>query len=318
MTDDGRGEVVKPEGFNPFAGEFDGPVSDPNIVATEAGEVPVVEVQPGVRAPVVQPKITPANTGKVSRTIDLGDGSGKQVFTADSSDELLDKLTVAQENATRKIREQQFELKRAQRAKPERPVAVEPTKKEFTADEMFAISNEMQKNPMTAIDKVIKAVTGKSLADLGDFVAKQETAAAIDLADRTFLLAHQQDFVPNAENAQRIEKFLTEEGLPHTVANLEYAFQELTDGGFPLGPDPTAAVVPAADGSRIVVKQHERTKPMSTGLRANAATGRGTDPVDVQPGALSESEADQIFKLPLEDARQVMLKAMARARSSQK
>jgi len=39
------------------------------------------------------------------REIDLGDGSGKQVFEAESVEELLDKLTEAQEHATRKIRE---------------------------------------------------------------------------------------------------------------------------------------------------------------------------------------------------------------------
>src|SRR5690348_12024093 len=39
------------------------------------------------------------------REIDLGDGSGVQVFRADSLEELVDKLAEAQRNATRKIRE---------------------------------------------------------------------------------------------------------------------------------------------------------------------------------------------------------------------
>src|SRR5581483_2684932 len=40
------------------------------------------------------------------RKIDLGDGSGVQIFRAASLEDLVDKLAKAQENATRKIREQ--------------------------------------------------------------------------------------------------------------------------------------------------------------------------------------------------------------------
>src|SRR5690348_17341391 len=78
----------------------------------------------GKREDVVDRKQTATNDDatKFRREIDLGDGSGKQVFEADSAEELIDKLTTAQENATRKIREQQFELRRAARAKPEKEV----------------------------------------------------------------------------------------------------------------------------------------------------------------------------------------------------
>src|SRR5215472_8244458 len=48
---------------------------------------------------------------KFERVIDLGDGSGVQKFTADSMEELVDKLARAQEHATRKIREQARQIK---------------------------------------------------------------------------------------------------------------------------------------------------------------------------------------------------------------
>src|ERR1700743_2577476 len=91
--------------------------------------------------------IRTVSAAKFQREIDLGDGSGKQVFKADSAEELLDKLTEAQKNATIKIREQQFELKRAKRAHPERIDTPTAVKRDLTAQELLDISNELAKNP---------------------------------------------------------------------------------------------------------------------------------------------------------------------------
>lgn len=52
------------------------------------------------------------------RVIDLGDGSGTQVFEADSADELADKLAEAQKHATIKIRELSKAIKPAEPVKP--------------------------------------------------------------------------------------------------------------------------------------------------------------------------------------------------------
>lgn len=63
---------------------------------------------------------------KFRREIDLGDGSGKQVFEADSQDELIDKLTEAQKNATKKIRELAAATKQPEPAKePAKPLTAE-------------------------------------------------------------------------------------------------------------------------------------------------------------------------------------------------
>src|SRR5437868_2462551 len=69
-----------------------------------------------------------------SRTIDLGDGSGVQVFEAPTLEELVDKLAKAQENATRKIRELAAKVK------------IEPapeTKSKLSPDEEFVLGQEM-------------------------------------------------------------------------------------------------------------------------------------------------------------------------------
>ena len=272
--------------------------------------------KPILRTPAEQKAIPP---GKVSRTIDLGDGSGKQVFTADNAEELLDKLTTAQENATRKIRAQEFELKRQQRHRPEQATesTVASKKRDLTADELFTLANELQKNPASAINKLVEAQTGTTLDDLGKFMSDYKAQAAINAADTQFLLNHQEDFLPSAANAKAINKFLVDEKLPHTAKNLEYAFQELTESGLldVAVPDEEAAVTP---GERIAVQPHTRKKPMSTGLRAK--DGSASTPAVTTPeskGLLSESEVEQLYKLPTEEARVLMNKFIQRARSRQ-
>lgn len=255
-----------------------------------------------------------AASGKVTRTVDLGDGSGTQVFSADTADELLDILTTAQFNATKKIREQQFELKKAERAKPERSSTVashEP--KQLTADELFAIANEIQRNPDAAFDKILKAKTNMTGEELGKFVNDIKQERAVAAADVTFLQNHQEDWVPSVPNAARMQKFLTDEKLPYTAANLEYAFQELKEGGLL---DLSSEANPAGDG-KVKVQPHERRKPMSTGLRNSQSSAR-TAPTDEKPGAITESEVEQLYKLPQDEARVFMQKIMRRAASSKR
>jgi DNA-nicking Smr family endonuclease len=271
----------------------------------DAVESEEAEVTPPVNRPAV-----------VSRTIDLGDGSGKQVFTAPTAEELLDKLTTAQENATRKIRQQEYELKRQQRHRPETEAPITSKKRDLSADELFALANELQKNPAAAINKLVEASTGSTLDDLGKVVAEYKTQSAINAADTQFLLNHQDDFLPSGNNARLMNQFLIDEKLPHTAKNLEYAFQELTESGLLDVAVPEEAAT--KDGQRIAVQTHTRKKPMSTGLRAkDGAVNKTTETVPEQKGLLSESEVEQLYKLPQEEARVLMNKFIQRARSRQ-
>ena len=142
--------------------------------------------------------------GVVSRTIDLGDGSGKQVFTAPTAEELLDKLTTAQENATRKIRQQEYRLKRQQRHRPETEALI-TSKKRDLSERSVALANELQKNPAAAINKLVEASTGSTLDDLGKVVADYKTQSAINAADTQFLLNHQDDFLPSGKQCSSDE-----------------------------------------------------------------------------------------------------------------
>lgn len=261
-------------------------------------------------------------SGKFRREIDLGDGSGKQVFEADSAEALIDELTKAQENATRKIRAQQFELRRKQRAKPERQVATKPieigTPKTLTADELFQLGQELQTDPTVAFNKILQAQTGmdaNQLVAIGKEFASLQQARLVNEAETSFLQAHQGvDYLPTPDNARAIQKFLQEEQLPYTAANLEFAFQELSESGLLDMPDLEEKddQTDDKDGQeeRIVVPTHTRRKPLSTGVRNSDGNRRqAAEAVDQKTG-LTEAEVEEIYKLPLDEARAKIMSKM--------
>lgn len=271
-----------------------------NEVADESDGEPVI----GVTTP----------DSLLERTIDLGDGGGKQVFKAKTPEEMIEKLTKAQENATRKIRQQEFELQRQKRATPDKTT---PTRapKQLTADDKFALAQEMAKDPEAALDKLL-AAKGITTADLNQIV----TDRAVQAAELTFLQKHEGvDFLPTPDNAKAIQKFLQDEQLPYTAANLEYAFQELSEGG--LLDMPSSDATNSADGEisgqekRIVVPEHTRRKPMSTGLTQKQGAARPQAAPTTQSG-LTESEVEELYRLPEEQARTKMLAHMRRLEAS--
>jgi hypothetical protein len=158
------------------------------------------------------------------RTIDLGDGSGVQVFEADTAEDLIDKLAKAQENATRKIRE----LNRVTKSQPE------PYKpRELSEDEEFVLSQEFMTKPSAAFQKIFKDVVGLPIEEFRtkmERVAAFEQAQAADQASTAFIEAHP-EYVANPQNGQRLVKYLETYKLPTTPENLDRAYRDLSASG---------------------------------------------------------------------------------------
>jgi hypothetical protein len=298
---DEKSEATVSKGVDLFGTEFADSAAPIEDSTEEVDGIDDAPVAAGVRA------ASPSTDAKFQREIDLGDGSGKQVFKAETAEALLDVLTEAQKNATIKIREQAFELKRAQRAQPERIDTTIATKRDLSAQELLDITNELANNPASAVDKIFKAQTGLTAAEVGTFINDFKNAQSVAKADTDFLMNHQNDYVPSAQNASRIEKFLADEKLPHTHKNLEYAFQELTENGL--------LEVNVADPSKVAVQPHQRRKPMSTGIRQSSSS-RPSDANEVNASAIKESDVEEIYKLPLEEARVKMQALMRKAKAS--
>lgn len=291
---------VKP-GFDPFSDEFSAPLVVEPEAAAESDETPQI---------VTKPPISGGSDAQFVREIDLGDGAGKQVFKGRTAEELIDNLVKAQTNATLKIREQQVKL----RARPELEPANQPQilapsdPQQLTGDELFQISQELTSDPAKAFDRILQAQTGMNAAQLrqiGLDHAQNAQMALAAQAENEFLANHATDYLPNKANATKIISFIQEENLPYTTKNIEYAFQELNEGGLLESP-----TLPAdANESRIEVQAHTRRKTGSTGLSSHTNSGRPPEP-EKETDGITESEVEQIYALPIEQARALMLKKM--------
>lgn len=313
MADTDTKDTAQTSTLDLLSDEFLSPGIDPDAQRDQLAPPANDELEDGGDGGDGEPASGVNEDGEYVREIDLGEGSGKQVFKAKTAEEMVEKLYKAQENASKKIREQAAQLRRRTRVEPERHVEAAPA--ELTADQIFAIQQEFAKNPVAALDKIL-AAKGIDLSELKQDSIELRTQKM----EHAFLQKHEGvDYFPTPKNAQAIQSFLREEKLSYTAKNLEYAFQELTDSGLL---EVAAEVKKVKDGEskteeeRIVVPEHTRRKPMNTGLSSKQSSSREVVPAAKVTKGISESEVEDLYNLPTEQAREKMLKYMARASSS--
>ena len=157
------------------------------------------------------------------RRIDLGDGSGVQVFQANSMEELVDKLVKAQENATKKIREQETVIKKS----------TPPAKKERNADEEFLLSQEFMSKPSKAFERLFQEQVGMPI---GEFKSSLEAVKAFNATKAADAAAAQfveatPDYFPTKQNGSKIQAYLKTYRLPATLENITKAYTELNESG---------------------------------------------------------------------------------------
>lgn len=147
------------------------------------------------------------------KEIDLGDGSGVQVFEAPTLEELVEKLATAQVNATKKIRELSSKIKEVQPKKEKEA----PKEREFSNDEEYVLSQEMASKPTSAFKKMFKEIVGVDITDFRSTVdrmkafeaaqAEQQAQSSVETlkerATASFLADHP-EFVPNQTNGTRL------------------------------------------------------------------------------------------------------------------
>ena len=178
------------------------------------------------------------------REIDLGDGSGKQVFEADTAEELNDVLATAQTNATKKIRDQNEELKTLRRQSVMQPESGERDPsgpmpefktRALTQDEKFALGQRLL-NPATAVDALMEAIElglGSNLGQVRQALGRAESTPRQLVAERqgeAFLLNHP-EFISNKKNSDEMVKYMEAKGMAYTLANYEKAYAVLAPTG---------------------------------------------------------------------------------------
>lgn len=285
------------------------------VVAPPAPVVaePAPVVPPPPPAPVLAPDGQPPV--KVQRRIDLGDGSGVQIFEAEAPTLaeaqalVLDKLQTAQENATRKIRE----LRDKAKAKPDRDIGIKPlhfAPRQVSDEELKAIKELWQSDPIEAFKQLQEITTGVKAETLVNTVNASQERQLRDMADTAaveFIADHIDDFENSPANAKKIYGFLrgchreVKEGgynckfcgkthdpeLLVTRNNLEYAFEQLTDAGNDFTP-PRRGPVPVPPPAPVQVPAPAAVVPPVAAVPDPAPPAPVSTPVPPPPVMLSD------------------------------
>lgn len=159
------------------------------------------------------------------------DGSGDEVFEADSQDALNTKLAEAKQHATRKIREQAAELELLKAPAPVQSAAAG----DFDTQAWF---NKMYSNPLDAIDTWAEERFGLPVPALAERLREmgEVTQAQQDLmVQGKFAKAHPELLqVPpedDLQNSKEIYGIMNERKWEHNVGNLEAAYAVAKERG---------------------------------------------------------------------------------------
>jgi hypothetical protein len=215
--------------------------------------------------------------------IDLGDGSGVQVFEgvgateAEARADQVAKLLEAQRNATKKIKE-------LSHRQPEPPAAPAGP----SAEEEFLLGQRIINEPSAVIKELIKREFGMEPAEAKrrlDMAAQIEQGRAEEAAAAAFLAANP-DFHVCPQNGNRIEKWLKINSLDRTQENAQKAYNELKADGL-MVPKPSGEPAPT-------------DRPRSSGLSTRRSA----------PAVNQKSEAEllrEAYSMPLDKLREKIM-----------
>jgi hypothetical protein len=265
-------------------------------------QTPDVPVITSSETTVVPPTVTLPATETIPkhkawrREIDCGDGAGVQVFEGDTKDELIEALSTAQLNATKKIREQNRRIK--ERILPEAAkaeVKFEPTA--LTVDEQFAISQELQTNPAGAISKLFKSTVGVTPEELREVLAESRQAAQQAQNQREgakFVNAHP-EYKDDAVNGKAMMEYLQKNNMAATASNYEIAFDALTETG----------LVKVHDQKEVTAPPEKvlRGKKAHVGISPRQSSA---DDVQAEP---DEPTVESMMKLSPDERRRIVLRS---------
>jgi len=243
--------------------------------------------------------------GKWSVTIDLEDGSGTQVFTDANKNGLIAKLTKAQEHATRKIKELSRQVKESKKELSQPETKFEPST--LTEEEKFLLGQELQTNPTGAVAKLIKATVGATPDEIREALSEGKKATAALRAQQegaAFVGAHP-EYVNSPANEQAMTKYLNENNLSFTRANLEIAFEDLMDAGLVSEKEKEQAT-PSRE--RIAPVRDEPRK-RHVGLSTRQAIGNAGDDEEPKPKTLTVND---MLKMSPEERRRIVMRSQSK------
>src|SRR6185437_529244 len=256
-----------------------------------------------------------AETFVARRELDLGEGAGVEVFEAEGSSKeealeaLADKIADAKLNASKKIRQQEAELKdyRSRTAEAPKP-------KTITDDEEYVYWQELQKKPAATLKKMWKELTGY---EVEDFVTAKQAADSIvtvqqqQKAVTTFLATHE-DYEDQGQNGEKNKTLmlmkLDQMKLPITSENLSKAYSSLKQSGLLLlkGEEAHAdATDKAKEPERIAQPKVEAAQ-----TRTKKTSGISTHSRSTVAPVNTEHSEDEAYKMPMDKLRELANKQL--------
>lgn len=242
------------------------------------------------------------------RVLDLGDGAGPEVFEADSLEELVDKIADAKQHATKKIREQEVELKDLRER-------VKPQPKVIDADTEFVYSQELLSTPTVALKKMFRELTGYEIEDFAS--VKQAVDAAnrqqsTNTAINSFLTTHplyEDGGEIGVRNGDLMRMKLAELGLPATSENLHKAYLHLEKSGLLSLKGEEAQ--PGTDAKAKATERIVQTKVETTPRVTKKTSGISTHNRPTVAPVNTEPSEDDAYKMDMGKLRELANKQMS-------
>lgn len=268
-------------------------------------EEPPANEPPAEESPANEPPETPANEPPAdddveyldTQRIDLGDGSGVQVFVGrgaselEAAKDLNRQLVQAQENATRKIREQQSEIEARKKADAQ-----------AATDQDFVDSEEYKKDPRGYLTKKIREGVTTAMTE-------QKASEQRHLQAQFDFVALHPEYVTDKGNAARLEsefRRLYPEASEFTVTGLDKAFESLKSSGLlklqePEASEPTNNEPPAkVEEPPRIEEPAKQPEPPAAPVRSpkkGSSVSAGRSPAPVVKVGHTE---DEMYALPME------------------
>jgi hypothetical protein len=223
------------------------------------------------------------------KEIDTGDGSGIDVYEADSLEELVEKIAEGKRNANKKIRELNQRVK------------IEDTRTEQQKlDDEYVVSQRLQKEPTKTMKQIVAEV-----------ISEREAAAQRSQDAQSRFVQTHPDFIPGEANGGKLVAWLKTNGYREITSDgLEKAYQDLKASGLlqlKAEGSEDATEVEGTDTERTVQPQLEATQQSSRkkGSTINTRSRQTAPPVNTQP---SEDEA---YTMPMDKLRELANKQLA-------
>lgn len=143
--------------------------------------------------------------------LDSGTGAPAEVFYGNTKDELLQNVMAAKIQATKKIREQNREIKLGKNQPQVTQRTEEPRTHALTADDIQDLKLKLADNPALAFDTYVQKETGFTLTELKLMALEGRRASqkmAADEVSRAFV-NNVPDYFVSPANAQAVQGWLT-------------------------------------------------------------------------------------------------------------